>query len=118
MARDLGIVPIAVSDKQFDIIISQGRVKWAINLNHDLRFVPEFAYGQEIYHTVLVQGKPVLAAGLADIVGIEGNYLLLSISNYSGHYQPKSVSLELAKVAFKQAGIDISYADLEIIDFK
>lgn len=116
MARDLGIVPISINDRQFDTLISEGRVKWAVNLNRKLLFIPEFVNGQEIYHTVLSQGEPILAAGLADIVGNNGEYLLLWLSNYSGHYQPTATSLEFAKTVFQEMGINISYADLEIIN--
>ena len=78
--------------------------------------VPEFINCQEIYHTVLSRGEPLLAAGLADIVGSQGNYLLLWISNYSGHYLPIAASLELGKAAFQQTGIDVSQVDVEVIE--
>ena len=114
VANNLGIVPSSITDQQFDEIIAQGRVKWGINVTGKLLFIPEFFNSQEIYHTVLFQGNSVLAAGLADIVGIQGRYLLLWLSNYSGHYRPTAASLEFGKEAFQRAGIDISQADFEI----
>ena len=69
--------------------------------------MPKYVQGQEISHTVITNGEPVLAAGEADITGFDSYYYLLNINNHSGHYQPSLSSLEIGKEAFKASGINI-----------
>jgi hypothetical protein len=57
-----------------------------------------------------------LAAGEAEIVGSNGLYILLTISNHSGHFRPTSESLELGITAFRQQGVDTSNADIEYVE--
>lgn len=69
--------------------------------------------GQEISHVVLSQGKPVLAAGQAEIAGSKAlGYFGLDISTHSGHYM-NGASTELnatvmsrARDAFSAMGIN------------
>lgn len=69
--------------------------------------MPKFVNGVEIPHTVLNGGKPVLAAGEAEIAGSSGRYIALDINNHSGHYQPSAASTQIGRDAFAQWGIDI-----------
>jgi hypothetical protein len=78
-----------------------------VSLEQQLFVIPKFIQGQEISHTVLTNGEPVLAAGEADIAGDDGEYYLLNINNHSGHYQPSLNSLEIGKEAFIASGINI-----------
>ncbi len=107
----MGIIPLKVGDPKFDPIINQGTIKWAVTIDGELFVMPKFMGGEEIPHTVLTQGQPVLAAGEAELVGEIGEYILLEINNYSGHFQTKPQSLEIAKKAFRERGIDTSTAD-------
>ncbi|MCB8763054.1 hypothetical protein [Planktothrix agardhii] len=116
-AEDLGIRPIKVGESGFDDIINEGTVKWAVTTKLELFVIPKFLdVSNEIYHTVITLGEPVLAAGEAEIVGSNGLYILLTISNHSGHFRPTSESLELGITAFRQQGVDTSNADIEYVE--
>ena len=116
-ADELGIRPIKVGEAGFDDIINEGTVKWAVTKNLELLVIPKFLdVNNEIYHTVITRGQPVLAAGEAEIVGVNGSYILLTISNHSGHFQPTSESLELGITAFMQQGVDTSNPDIEYVE--
>lgn len=113
VADSLGINPLKVGSPEFDKIINDDIVKWAITIEGQLLFIPKFVNGQEIYHTIITRGQPVLAAGEANIIGSKGKYLLLNISNHSGHFQTGRNALEIGINAFKQEGIDTTKADIE-----
>ncbi|MCC3414074.1 MULTISPECIES: hypothetical protein [unclassified Microcoleus] len=116
-ADELGIRPIKVGEAGFDDIINEGTVKWAVTTNPELLVIPKFLdVNNEIYHTVITRGQPVLAAGEAEIVGSNGLYILLTISNHSGHFRPNSESLEVGITAFRQQGVDTSNADIEYVE--
>ncbi|MDF0555741.1 hypothetical protein [Kamptonema sp. UHCC 0994] len=116
-AEDLGIRPIKVGEAGFDDIINEGTVKWAVTTKLELLVIPKFLdVSNEIYHTVITLGEPVLAAGEAEIVGSNGLYILLTISNHSGHFRPNSESLELGITAFRQQGVDTSNADIKYVE--
>ena len=116
-ADELGIRPIKVGESGFDDIINEGTVKWAVTTKLELLVIPKFLdVSNEIYHTVITLGEPVLAAGEAEIVGSNGLYILLTISNHSGHFRPTSESLELGITAFRQQGVDTSNADIEYVE--
>jgi hypothetical protein len=116
-ADELGVRPIKVGESGFDDIINEGTVKWAVTTNLELLIVPKFLdVNNEIYHTIITRGQPVLAAGEAEIVGSNGLYILLTISNHSGHFRPNSESLELGITAFRQQGVDTNNADIEYVE--
>lgn len=46
-----------------------------------------------------------MAAGEAEIAGFSGQYILIYLTNESGHYQPSVSSLEIAKAAFESNGV-------------
>ena len=102
----LGIKPLQVAETGFDDTINQGTIKWAVTTENQLLVIPKFVGSQEIPHTILTRGQPVLVAGEAEIVGSNGEYLLLEISNYSGHFLPSPDSLTIGMEAFRQQNID------------
>lgn len=107
VATRLKVKPTKISDPEFGTIANSGIIKWVVSLEQQLFVIPKFIQGQEISHTVLTNGEPVLAAGEADIAGDDGEYYLLNINNHSGHYQPSLNSLEIGKEAFIASGINI-----------
>lgn len=106
LARRLRVRPLRVGEAAFDAAIRAGRVKWAVTLAQELVFVPKFVRSDEIAHTVLTRGGPLIAAGEAELVGSEGRYLLIEITNHSGHYLPDAESLSIGLEAFARAGIE------------
>ena len=80
----------------------------------ELKIIPKYADGlldREVSHAVASGGESVLAAGEAEIAGLEGDYHLLDINQYSGHYFRDvpfdDKALELARSAFRQAGVTV-----------
>jgi hypothetical protein len=100
-----GVKPLSVGDANFDAVINAGTIKWAVSKNGELKIVPKIVNKKEISHAVIFQGDSVAAAGEADIAGTQGKYILLDISNESGHYMPSADSLEIGIRAFAKAGI-------------
>ena len=116
IADDLGVKPLKVGDEAFDALINSDHpIKWAINEEGQLLFIPSEVAGREIYHTALTRGKPVLAAGEANIVALgDGKYIVTHLTNKSGHFQPKPSSLKLAKRAFNQNGLKVDNSVVEV----
>ncbi|MFB2971434.1 hypothetical protein ACE1CD_20910 [Aerosakkonema sp. BLCC-F183] len=106
LADRLGIKPLKVAEPGFDDTINEGTIKWAVTTENQLLVIPKFVGSQEISHTALTLGQPVLAAGEAEIVGSNGEYYLLEITNYSGHFIPTPDSLEIGIEAFRRQGLD------------
>jgi len=107
-AEELGVQPLRPGDPGFDDMINEGRVKWVVDTDGDLRVIPHtLPGGEEIPHSV-AQGHhgPVLAAGEADIAGSNGQYIGTDITPHSGHYRPSLESLDVnGRPAFEQRGI-------------
>jgi hypothetical protein len=116
LAARLGVKPVKIGESGFDAVVEEGRIKWAVKTNGELVIIPHTLRGQEIFHSVLTGGEPVIAAGEAEIVGSRhmGRYILLQISNRSGHFQPSADSLEIGIEAFRKQGIDTTSAIKEI----
>jgi hypothetical protein len=105
-AQRVGATPLQVGDPGFDAAINSGeRVKWAVTLDGELYVIPEYVKGEEISHAVLTGGDPVLGAGRANIAGSDGQYILLEIDHYSGHYIPDACCEAIGKAAFEKNGI-------------
>lgn len=111
LALRLGVKPLKIGEPGFDTVVNQGTIKWAVTTNGELVIIPYLVGSTEINHTVSTDGKPVLAAGEAEIAGGEGQYFMISISNRSGHYQPSAGSLNIGIEAFRERGIDPTDAD-------
>jgi hypothetical protein len=104
-AKQLGVKPLKVGEPSFDKTIDGEKIKWAVSPDGELRVVRAVVGKVEIKHSVLFNGKPVIAAGEAEIAGKGGNYLGLRLSNDSGHYLPSADSLAIGREAFLRAGI-------------
>ncbi|WP_420882442.1 RHS repeat domain-containing protein, partial [Streptomyces barkulensis] len=104
-AERLGVKPLRVGDDGFDAAVNSGTVKWAVDEQGDLFIIPKHVDGTELKHPVLTEGRPVLAAGEAEIAGSSGSYFGMDINNQSGHYKPSIESLETGRKAFERAGI-------------
>jgi len=85
--------------------VNSGTVKFVVTENGELFITPHTVNGVEISHAVLSNGQPVLAAGQADISAFGGNFVGIGITPHSGHFQPSSRSLQVARDAFESHGI-------------
>jgi RHS repeat-associated protein len=104
MAR-VGAAPIQAGTPEFEAAVNQGTIKWVVTESGELLITPAFVGDVEISHAALAGGKPVLAAGQADIAAGGGQYVGIGITEHSGHYKPPPESLEIGKQAFARWGI-------------
>ncbi len=102
----LGVVPIRLGEPTFEQVIGAGMINWVVSLAGELLGIPKFVSGEEVAHTILTAGAPVLAAGEAEIVGTSGQYLLLDLKRHSGHCRPDAASVRVGLRAFAAAGIE------------
>jgi hypothetical protein len=104
-ARQVGVRPVRAGGPGFNATINQGKVKFVLTESGELFVGPHTAHGVEISHAVLSGGRPVLAAGEADIAAAGGRYVGITLTPHSGHFRPSPRSLELARKAFEAVGI-------------
>jgi RHS repeat-associated protein len=103
--------PVKFGSPDFDHVINQGRIKFVVPENGELIIGPHTLNNVEISHAVLSNGKPVIAAGEANIAGSNGHYIGLDIEPYSGHFlngatRAQSAAVErIGKTAFARIGI-------------
>lgn len=106
IGQERGVTPARPGSAEFDSAVAEGRVKWAVLEDGSLVIQPRLVGGEEIPHTVLTQGRPVRAAGEAEVSGSsKTGYFGIEITNHSGHYQPSAASLQVGRNAFAEAGI-------------
>lgn len=107
-AERLSVRPVKVGDAEFDEVINAGELKWAVLPDGELYVMRKHVDGEDddLAHTALTRGGPVIAAGEANIAGsVDAGYLGLMISNHSGHYEPPPYTLDIGLAAFADAGI-------------
>lgn len=107
-ARRAGVVPVEVSSSAFTVLAATGvRMIFVVLLDGSLVAAPRRQRNEDISHTVLSGGGPVLAAGEFS-VGFRGSEIVVSaLNDMSGHYQPGTDGLAVAQEAFEAAGISI-----------
>ena len=105
-AASVGARPIRFGDPGFNEAVNSGTVKFVVTLDGEVVITPHTIRGMEIPHSVLSDGQPVLAAGEAEIAVVDGNYVGINISNHSGHFMPAPESLQVAREAFANHGIN------------
>jgi len=103
-ANKLGVKPINPSDPGFEKIANSGRIKWAVTEDGELLVIPHSSKGIEISHATITKGKPVMAAGEADIAMFDGQAFGLDITTNSGHFLYGADAATNAAV--KNIGID------------
>jgi RHS repeat-associated protein len=106
-ATRFNVQPIRVTGPESIVGLAGQPVKFVVSEAGELFVIPRGirdANGlfHEISHTVPTRGAPVLAAG-EGTVGQAGT--TITGRPYSGHYQPDEESLEIAREAFRRAGI-------------
>ncbi len=110
-AARLGVTPIEAGAPGFEALVNSGTVKFAVLEDGSLVVAPKFVDGVEISHAVLSGGRPVLAAGEADIAAAGGSYFGTNIVPHSGHFLngatvAQSAAVEaIARQAFARIGI-------------
>jgi len=105
-AASVGAAPIRPGTRAFADAVNQGTIKFVVTEAGELVITPKHVAGVEISHAVLSKGRPVLAAGEADAAIFGGRSAGMSINYHSGHFQPSSDSLRIARAAFQRAGIE------------
>ncbi|WP_228556342.1 MULTISPECIES: hypothetical protein [Myxococcus] len=111
IASSLGVQPVSVDSAQFARYARGERVKWVLTQEGQLRIVPHRWSEVEISHAVASGGKPVVAAGEAELAVHGTTYFGIRITPQSGHYlkgASEAMSrrvVELGRKAFAQYGI-------------
>lgn len=113
-ARIRGISPTPPVGPRFDAAINQGTIKYVVDELGQTRVIPKFAAdGVEISHAVITKGRPVLAAGEAEIAGsAKDGYFGVGINEHSGHFMNGNTATQNAEVikrakhAFAAFGIE------------
>ena len=113
-ARIRGISPTSPVGPKFDAAINQGTIKYAVDELGQIKVIPKFAAdGAEISHAVITKGRPVLAAGEAEIAGsVNDGYFGVGINEHSGHFMRGNTAAQNAEVikrakhAFAAFGIE------------
>ncbi|MFC0400800.1 RHS repeat-associated core domain-containing protein [Paraburkholderia rhizosphaerae] len=113
-AERLGVKPMVakIHDPQFEALVNSGSIKYVVTPDGVLLVGPHSVNGVEISHAALSEGKPVVAAGQADIAGDAANgFFGLDINTHSGHYMNGASSVlnevvaNIGKEGFENAGI-------------
>lgn len=111
LARRMGVRPASVDSAEFASYAGEGRIKWVITSEGELRIVPHTWQGTEISHAVAGGGRPVLAAGEAEIVSQGSTRFGIELTPRSGHYLNgasralNEMVVELGRQAFARFGI-------------
>ncbi|WP_434347366.1 SitA5 family polymorphic toxin [Myxococcus virescens] len=111
IARLVGVRPVRVTDPDFLRYVNNGSIKWVVTAEEELLIVPHTWRTKEISHAVASGGRPVLAAGEAEIAAHGMLRTGVEITPHSGHYlfgAPSATSaraLEIGRQAFSRAGI-------------
>jgi hypothetical protein len=110
-AASVGANPIKAGSAGFDDLVNEGKIKWVITESGELVVGPHTRDGLEISHAVLSGGRPVRAAGQADIASVGGQRVGIAISAHSGHFlngMSQIVSGEVVRLgreAFARIGV-------------
>jgi hypothetical protein len=110
-ARRLGVRAANPTHPDFPLYANGERLKWIVTPEGELLIVPHTWRGMEIMHTVASGGRPVLAAGEAEIAVHGSTRFGLRITPHSGHYLNGASGavndrvLEIGRQAFARFGI-------------
>jgi hypothetical protein len=102
-AARVGAGPIAATVQSLQKVVNSGTLKWVVTEGGELVISPHTVKGVEISHAVLSGGKPVLAAGHAEIAAGGSKFIGLSINASSGHFGQGVV--DVGKAAFSRLGV-------------
>jgi len=97
-AARVGATPIKATAQSLERVANEGTLKWVVTEGGELLISPHTVKGVEISHAVLSGGRPVLAAGHADIAAAGGQFVGIGINASSGHFGQGAV--EIGKAAF------------------
>lgn len=111
VAQRLGVRPVSVDSAEFARYASGERIKWVVTEDGRLSVIPHRWSEVEIAHTVASGGRPVLAAGEAEIAVQGSTRFGIRLTPHSGHYLygasrvVSDMALEIGRQAFARFGI-------------
>ncbi|WP_185236280.1 chitinase N-terminal domain-containing protein [Teredinibacter franksiae] len=104
-AKNVGANPmVAARGTQMEGLVNQGTIKWVVNSRGQLIVSSHTVRGQEISHAVLSGGRPVMAAGQAEIAASNGQFIGMRITTHSGHFMRGTSAAQNARAM--QVGVD------------
>ncbi|NJO83980.1 MAG: hypothetical protein HC828_15115, partial [Blastochloris sp.] len=106
-AERLGIDPAPAGTSEWHETLTYNQlILWAVDETGQLIIMPQFVRGEEPAHPVLVNARPVRAAGTAQISFENGQYIGERIDGQSGHYYQLGWPAEaIGRRAFAQEDI-------------
>ncbi|MDC0713099.1 hypothetical protein POL68_31845 [Stigmatella sp. ncwal1] len=110
-AQKVGVRPARVTDPEFLRYVNEGRIKWVVTHDGTLQVIPHTWRRTEISHAVASGGRPVLAAGEADVAIHGASRMGIELTPHSGHFlygaseAMSTRALEIGRQAFARAGI-------------
>lgn len=111
-ARRLGIRVVVAPSDDFDRLAALGELLIYVVLPPRTLVVCE-ASGFPAHHSILADGRPVLAAGEVSLSIYGGEKTVLSVNALSGHYRPDPRCLEIVRDLFEGLGFAVPDASLD-----
>lgn len=111
LARQLGVRPVKPSEPEFLRYAHEGTLKWVVTQEGELLVIPRIWRGMEIAHSVASGGRPVLAAGEAEVAIQGATRFGTELTSHSGHYLNGASRvlndrvLEIGRRAFARSGV-------------
>lgn len=112
-ARALGVKPMRVGDPGFEALVNEGTIKFVVTESGELLIGPHTRHGVEISHAVLSRGKPVRAAGEAEVFIHDQTRIVTNLREHSGHFmnganaEQNALAKSVANAAFSRAGLQV-----------
>ena len=116
VAEFVGVVPVVVPSTEFDMLAAEGERMIYVVTGDRLLVSKRTVMGEHITHAVLAAGYPVQAAGEFEVVDYGDLMTVMELNNVSGHYQPRSESLDVATEAFEKRGLRVLTEGVEQYD--
>ena len=116
-ARRAGVVPVQIPSDAFDALTAEGVRMIFVLTDGRLVAAPRQRLSEYISHTVLAEGRPILAAGEFELEFERPAIVVSALNNASGHYQPAADCLEVAREAFEAAEIPVRPGAVTPYDF-
>ena len=117
-ARRADVEAVEVPSVEFDWLVAEAERMIYVLAGGRLLVSKRWAVGEHITHAVLADGGPVQAAGEFEVLELDGAKVVTALNNQSGHYQPGSESLDVAREAFEACELRVLPDGVEQYDWR
>jgi len=88
-------------------IANEGTLNYVLLEEGDFLVCEQRQFGRHIHHSILASGKYVRAAGELEIALLDGEAIVMSLSNNSGHYRPRPECLDFIAEMLERLGFEV-----------